>query len=129
MMECEKDVQDPHEFLDALKDDVFNSQVYVFTPKGDVIELPAGSTPIDFAYRVHTNVGNKCTGAKINGKIVPINYKLQNGEIVEVITSSNSTGPSRDWLNIVQTPTARNRIRQWFKKKEEKKISNVVLIY
>ena len=116
MMEWEKDVQDPHEFLDALKDDVFNSQVYVFTPRGDVIELPAGSTPIDFAYRVHTNVGNKCTGAKINGKIVPINYKLQNGEIVEVITSSNSTGPSRDWLNIVQTPTARNRIRQWFKK-------------
>ena len=116
MMEWEKDVQDPHEFLDALKDDVFNSQVYVFTPKGDVIELPAGSTPIDFAYRVHTNVGNKCTGAKINGKIVPINYKLQNGEIVEVITSSNSTGPSRDWLNIVQTQTARNRIRQWFKK-------------
>ena len=116
MMEWEKDVQDPHEFLDALKDDVFNSQVYVFTPTGDVIELPAGSTPIDFAYRVHTNVGNKCTGAKINGKIVPINYKLQNGEIVEVITSSNSTGPSRDWLNIVQTPTARNRIRQWFKK-------------
>lgn len=116
MMEWEKDVQDPHEFLDALKDDVFNSQVYVFTPKGDVIELPAGSTPIDFAYRVHTNVGNKCTGAKINGKIVPINYKLQNGEIVEVITSANSPGPSRDWLNIVQTPTARNRIRQWFKK-------------
>ena len=121
MMEWEKDVQDPHEFLDALKDDVFNSQVYVFTPKGDVIELPAGSTPIDFAYRVHTNVGNKCTGAKINGKIVPINYKLQNGEIVEVITSSNSTGPSRDWLNIVQTPTARNRIRQWFKKERREK--------
>ena len=123
MMEWEKDVQDPHEFLDALKDDVFNSQVYVFTPKGDVIELPAGSTPIDFAYRVHTNVGNKCTGAKINGKIVPINYKLQNGEIVEVITSANSPGPSRDWLSIVQTPTARNRIRQWFKK--ERREENV----
>lgn len=123
MMEWEKDVQDPHEFLDALKDDVFNSQVYVFTPRGDVMELPAGSTPIDFAYRVHTNVGNKCTGAKINGKIVPINYKLQNGEIVEVITSSNSSGPSRDWLAIVQTPTARNRIRQWFKK--ERREENV----
>ena len=123
MMEWEKDVQDPHEFLDALKDDVFNSQVYVFTPRGDVIELPAGSTPIDFAYRVHTNVGNKCTGAKINGKIVPINYKLQNGEIVEVITSANSPGPSRDWLSIVQTPTARNRIRQWFKK--ERREENV----
>ena len=123
MMEWEKDVQDPHEFLDALKDDVFNSQVYVFTPRGDVIEWPAGSTPIDFAYRVHTNVGNKCTGAKINGKIVPINYKLQNGEIVEVITSANSPGPSRDWLSIVQTPTARNRIRQWFKK--ERREENV----
>ena len=123
MMEWEKDVKDPHEFLDALKEDVFNSQVYVFTPRGDVMELPAGSTPIDFAYRVHTNVGNKCTGAKVNGKIVPINYKLQNGEIVEVITSANSPGPSRDWLNIVQTPTARNRIRQWFKK--EKREENI----
>ncbi|MGN1033551.1 MAG: RelA/SpoT family protein, partial [Intestinibacter sp.] len=123
MMEWEKDVKDPHEFLDALKEDVFNSQVYVFTPRGDVMELPAGSTPIDFAYRVHTNVGNKCTGAKVNGKIVPINYKLQNGEIVEVITSANSPGPSRDWLSIVQTPTARNRIRQWFKK--EKREENI----
>ena len=123
MMEWEKDVKDPHEFLDALKEDVFNSQVYVFTPRGDVMELPAGSTPIDFAYRVHTNVGNKCTGAKVNGKIVPINYKLQNGEIVEVITSTNSPGPSRDWLSIVQTPTARNRIRQWFKK--EKREENI----
>lgn len=123
MMEWEKDVKDPHEFMDALKEDVFNSQVYVFTPKGDVMELPAGSTPIDFAYRVHTSVGNKCTGAKINGKIVPINYKLQNGEIVEVITSANSPGPSRDWISIVQTPTARNRIRQWFKK--EKREENI----
>ncbi|MGL5694165.1 MAG: RelA/SpoT family protein [Peptostreptococcaceae bacterium] len=116
MMEWEKDLKDPHEFLDALKEDVFNSQVYVFTPKGDVIEMPAEATPIDFAYRVHTNVGNKCVGAKIDGRIVPIDYKLQNGNIIEILTSSNSNGPSRDWLNIVKTPNAKSRIRQWFKK-------------
>ena len=116
MMEWEKDLKDPHEFMDALKEDVFNSQVYVFTPRGDVIELPAGATPIDFAYRVHTNVGNRCVGAKIDGRIVTIDYKLQNGNIVEILTSSNSNGPSRDWINIVKTPNAKSRIRQWFKK-------------
>ena len=116
MLEWEKDLKDPQEFMDALKDDLFNSQVYVFTPKGDVIELPAGSTPIDFAYRVHTNIGNKCVGAKINGRIVPLDYKLQNGNIVEILTSSNSHGPSRDWVNMVQTPNAKSKIRQWFKK-------------
>ena len=116
MMEWEKDLKDPQEFMDALKEDVFSSQVYVFTPKGDVVELPAESTPIDFAYRVHTNVGNKCVGAKIDGRIVPLDYKLQNGNIVEILTSSNSNGPSRDWINIVKTPNAKSRIRQWFKK-------------
>ena len=116
MMEWEKGLKDPQEFMDALKEDVFSSQVYVFTPKGDVVELPGESTPIDFAYRVHTNVGNKCVGAKIDGRIVPLDYKLQNGNIVEILTSSNSNGPSRDWINIVKTPNAKSRIRQWFKK-------------
>jgi len=116
MMEWEKDLKDPHEFMDALKEDVFNSQVYVFTPKGDVIELPAGSGPIDFAYRVHTNVGNNCVGAKVDGRIVPLDYKLQNGNIIEILTSSNSSGPSRDWLSIAKTPNAKSKIRQWFKK-------------
>ena len=116
MIEWEKDLKDPQEFMDALKEDVFSNQVYVFTPKGDVVELPAESTPIDFAYRVHTNVGNKCIGAKIDGRIVSLDYKLQNGNIVEILTSSNSNGPSRDWINIVKTPNAKSRIRQWFKK-------------
>ncbi|MGL6106513.1 RelA/SpoT family protein [Romboutsia sp.] len=123
MMEWEKDLKDPEEFLAALKEDVFNSQVYVFTPKGDVVEMPAGATPIDFAYRVHTNVGNKCVGAKIDGRIVPIDYKLQNGNIVEILTSSHSNGPSRDWISIVKTPNAKSRIRQWFKK--ERKEENI----
>ncbi|MDY6232921.1 bifunctional (p)ppGpp synthetase/guanosine-3',5'-bis(diphosphate) 3'-pyrophosphohydrolase, partial [Peptostreptococcus porci] len=116
MMEWEKDVTDPHEFLDALKEDVFNSQVYVFTPQGEVVELPNGSIPVDFAYRIHSNIGNKCIGAKVNGKIVSFEYKLRNGDIVEIHTSSNSPGPSRDWLNMVKTSNARNRIRQYFKK-------------
>ena len=116
MMEWEKDLKDPHEFLDALKEDVFSSQVYVFTPQGDVIELPAESTPIDFAYRVHTNIGNKCVGAKVDGRMVTLDYKLQNGNIVEILTASNSPGPSRDWLGIVKTPNAKSRIRQFFKK-------------
>ncbi|WFD09255.1 RelA/SpoT family protein [Tepidibacter hydrothermalis] len=116
MMEWQKDLNDPKEFMEALKIDLFTNQVFVFTPKGDVIELPAGSTSIDFAYRVHTGVGNKCIGAKIDGRIVPLDYKLKNGNIVEIIRSAHSNGPSRDWLNIVKTSHAKNRIRQWFKK-------------
>ncbi|WP_099187779.1 RelA/SpoT family protein [Tepidibacter mesophilus] len=116
MMEWQKDLNDPKEFMEALKIDLFTNQVFVFTPKGDVIELPAGSTPIDFAYRVHTGVGNKCIGAKIDGRIVPLDYKLKNGNIVEIIRSAHSNGPSRDWINVVKTSHAKNRIRQWFKK-------------
>ncbi len=116
MMEWQKDLNDPKEFMEALKIDLFTNQVFVFTPKGDVIELPAGSTPIDFAYRVHTGVGNKCIGAKIDGRIVPLDYKLKNGNILEIIRSAHSNGPSRDWINIVKTSHAKNRIRQWFKK-------------
>ncbi|SHJ87470.1 RelA/SpoT family protein [Tepidibacter formicigenes] len=116
MMEWQKDLNDPREFMEALKIDLFTNQVFVFTPKGDVIELPAGSTPLDFAYRVHTGVGNSCIGAKVDGRIVPLDYKLKNGNIVEVIRSSQSNGPSRDWINVVKTSHAKNKIRQWFKK-------------
>lgn len=116
MMEWQKDVSDPTEFMESLKIDLFVNQVFVFTPKGDVIELPAGSTPLDFAYKVHSGVGNRCIGAKVDGRIVTLDYILKNGNIVEVMTSSNSNGPSRDWLNIVTSSHAKNKIRQWFKK-------------
>lgn len=116
MMEWQKEVSDPKEFMDSLKIDLFTSEVYVFTPKGEVIELPAGSIPLDFAYKVHSDVGNHCVGAKINGKIVPMNYKLQNGDLIEILTASNSNGPSRDWLNMVKSSHAKSKIRQWFKK-------------
>ncbi|WDV47556.1 bifunctional (p)ppGpp synthetase/guanosine-3',5'-bis(diphosphate) 3'-pyrophosphohydrolase [Clostridiaceae bacterium M8S5] len=116
MLEWQKDMNDPVEFMESLKIDLFTNEVFVFTPKGDVISLPAGSTPIDFAYRVHTAVGNKCVGAKVNGRIVPIDYKLKTGNIVSILTSANSNGPSRDWLKIVKSSQAKSRIRQWFKK-------------
>ncbi|MCB5559250.1 bifunctional (p)ppGpp synthetase/guanosine-3',5'-bis(diphosphate) 3'-pyrophosphohydrolase [Anaerosalibacter bizertensis] len=119
LLEWQKDMKDPKEFMESLKIDFFTDEVFVFTPKGDVISLPNGSTPIDFAYRVHTAVGNNCVGAKVDGRIVPLDYKLKNGNIVEVITSANSTGPSRDWLKVVKSSQAKTKIRQWFKREEK----------
>lgn len=121
MMEIQNDLQDSQEFLQSLKMDLYSDEVFVLTPKGDVVNLPNGSTGVDFAYNVHSEVGNKCVGIKIDGKIVPLNTKLTNNCIVEVITSNNSKGPSRDWLKFVVTPSARNKIRQFFKRemKEE----------
>ena len=125
LIETEAEQRDPDEFLNALKTDIFHDEVFVFTPKGDVIALPSGSNIIDFAYSIHSAVGDKMIGGKINGMIVPIDRTLQNGEIVEVLTSSSSKGPSRDWLNIVKTSAARSKIRAWFKK--EKRADNIVV--
>ena len=116
--ELEKESEGAEDFVESVKSDLLTDEVFVFTPKGKVFELPAGSTPIDFAYRVHTDVGNHCTGAKVHGKIVPLTYKLETGDIVEIITSSSSKGPSRDWLNIVVSPQARNKIRAFLRKNE-----------
>lgn len=110
-----QEVED-EDFVSSLKTDMFSDEVFVFTPKGDVTNLPAGSTPIDFAYSIHSAVGNRMVGAKVNGRIVQLDYKLQNGEIVEIITSNSGKGPSRDWINIARTSEARNKIKQWFKK-------------
>ena len=118
ILEWQRDMSDNREFMTALKGDldVYGDQVYVFTPKGELVTLPQGSTPIDFAYQIHSGVGNKMVGAKINGKIVTIDYVLKNGDRVEILTNSNSKGPSRDWLNIVKSTQARTKINQWFRK-------------
>jgi GTP pyrophosphokinase len=118
LMEWRQEVEDANEFVDGMKTDVFQDRVYVFTPRGDIIDLPAGSTPIDFAYHVHTEIGNRCRGAKINGKLVTLDYQLKTGDQVEILTAKQG-GPSRDWLNpnlgLVQTQRARSKIRAWFK--------------
>ncbi|MBQ4044119.1 MAG: bifunctional (p)ppGpp synthetase/guanosine-3',5'-bis(diphosphate) 3'-pyrophosphohydrolase [Clostridia bacterium] len=125
LIDTENSATDPDEFMHALKIDLFHDETFVFTPKGDVVSLPQGSTLIDFAYAIHSGVGNKMVGAKINGMIAPIDRVPETGDIVEVLTSPNSKGPSRDWLKIVRTSEARSKIRQWFKK--EKRSENIVV--
>ncbi len=125
LLESDENTRDPDELIHTFKTDIFHDETFVFTPKGDVISLPQGSTAIDFAYAIHSAVGNKMTGAKINGVIVPIDKMPQNGDIIEIITSQSSKGPSRDWLKIVKTGQARSKIRQWFKK--EKRAENIIV--
>ena len=117
-LEWQKDMQDPQEFLNTLKTELFEDEVYVFTPKGKILVLPNGATPIDFAYAIHAEIGNHMTGCKINSKMMPIVTKLKNGDIVEIVTSDKSKGPSRDWLKFIKSSTAKTRIQQWFKKNE-----------
>src|SRR4029078_1361480 len=114
MDEGTTDEADPREFMKTFRTDLFDEEVHVFTPKGQVKTLPAGATPIDFAYAVHTDVGHRTVGAKINGRIVPLHYRLQNGDFVEILTSKQGRGPSRDWMSLAKSSRARNKIRQWF---------------
>ena len=118
-LELQKEVNDSEEFVESLKMDLFSQQVFVFTPQGDVLELPAGATPLDFAFKIHTDVGCKCMGAKINGKMVTIDHELENGDIIEIVTNPNAVGPSIDWLRIAKSSSARNKIRQWLKKENK----------
>ncbi|MBQ3755086.1 MAG: bifunctional (p)ppGpp synthetase/guanosine-3',5'-bis(diphosphate) 3'-pyrophosphohydrolase, partial [Clostridia bacterium] len=123
VMDAQKDIDGAKEFMDAVKINVFEDEVFVFTPKGDVFDLPVGSTPVDLAYKIHSAVGNKCVGAKVNKKIVPLNTKLMTGDIVEILTSNSAKGPSFDWLKFVRTASARSKIRAYFKK--ENKEANI----
>ncbi len=118
LLDWHQELQDPKEFMETLKIDLFEDEVFVFTPKGEVMSLAAGSTPLDFAYAVHTDVGHRCVGAKVSGKITPLHYQLQSGDIVEILTSKSERGPSRDWLSLVRTTRARNKIRAWFTKEK-----------
>jgi GTP pyrophosphokinase len=123
MMDWRQELTDGHEFVDALKSDLFPDRVLAFTPRGDIIDLPTGATPIDFAYHIHTSVGERCRGAKVNGSLVPLNHLLESGDQVEVLTSKTG-GPSRDWLNTdlgyVRSARAREKIRSWFKRQARK---------
>jgi len=116
LLEWQRDMRDAAEFMETLKVDLFSDEVFVFTPKGDVIDLPAGATPLDFAYRIHTDIGHHCVGAKVNGRIVPLATPLESGDIVEILVNRKSPGPSVDWLNIVRTSQAKTRIRQWLRR-------------
>ncbi|MCM0648795.1 bifunctional (p)ppGpp synthetase/guanosine-3',5'-bis(diphosphate) 3'-pyrophosphohydrolase [Clostridium swellfunianum] len=124
MLEWQRDTSDAEEFMESFKIDLFSDEIFVFTPKGTVINLPSEATPIDFAYRIHTDIGNRCVGAKVNGRMVPLDYKLKTGEIVEVLTSTIPRGPSIDWLNITKSNQAKAKIRAWFKK--AKREENIV---
>ena len=118
LMDWQLEVSDATEFVEGVKLDIFRDQVFVFTPRGDVKDLPAGATPLDFAYRIHTDIGHACIGAKVNNRLVPLDYKLRNGDIVEIMTTKAAHGPSRDWLNLVTTSHAKEKIRGWFKRQQ-----------
>ncbi len=120
LVDWQQEESDPREFMETLKIDLFEDEVFVFTPKGEVKSLASGATPLDFAYEIHTDVGHRCVGAKVNGKIVPLSYQLRSGDIVEVLTSKRERGPSRDWLALVKTTRARNKIKAWFKAESRK---------